>query len=689
MVATNPMVSSTTARRGLELHSDSAAKISPSKARLVARAVVAARARALEPFSQGEKLDGDEGSLTRLSDKNFLKTLVEEHNRGGKHLELHQPVSVGHQFKDGVVFGCYACPMLLLNMTRGINSQWSSVVGFDSTFGITSKKFELMGISVNSLRRKSNPVCLCIVKKEEAIAYETMYNSMEGGVFELVHNLKLCKQAKHCEMCDAVREQIEQGPMRDLLTPPKPNKKKGKEVPVPFKFEIPLEKPLCDNTTKFSKWIKKKKPHLKNKILQCAAHLTGIAWQKRSHTKFFDDQATYKKFYKLVVRCLRCSSTALATILQRKIVEWLRTRREPRAADWFEEYWTKERGNYMLAHAGVGGTNNNCGVEGGWLGVKKEVCGTAGSTTCLAVRTVVPSLVRFLTNKSKEQASYWRKDTKTRSKTAMFTFPVLPVPFKEEWNHVESLHPKILELCTVFARPDIVAEWASHIHDMLEAAEEEGVADSHAHVQIRALFNKRHNALPPARKNISYIIMPSTSLLKRIDPAQKMTAAECLEAMHDDVARFDEMLLNPADFEANAPDMDAEAYIELHESCYLLEPLEERWGKWVTWKCMCESFFRNGICGHSTLMALMYDKTLEFPGEWSTQQLPGSAKKNRKPSAWAEFYEEEDKPSRSERWAPRQLGGEEMVITKTLKVHSANSVIRQFLISASSTGTRR
>jgi hypothetical protein len=26
----------------------------------------------------------------------------------------------------------------------------------------------------------------------------------------------------------------------------------------------------------------------------------------------------------------------------------------------------------MLAHAGVGGTNNNCGVEGGWNSVKKE-----------------------------------------------------------------------------------------------------------------------------------------------------------------------------------------------------------------------------------------------------------------------------------------------------------------------------
>jgi hypothetical protein len=51
MVATNPIVSSTTVRRGLELLPDSSSKISPSKARLVARAVVEARARALLPFS--------------------------------------------------------------------------------------------------------------------------------------------------------------------------------------------------------------------------------------------------------------------------------------------------------------------------------------------------------------------------------------------------------------------------------------------------------------------------------------------------------------------------------------------------------------------------------------------------------------------------------------------------------------
>ena len=145
-----------------------------------------------------------------------------------------------------------------------------------------------------------------------------------------------------------------------------------------------------------------------------------------------------------------------------------------------------------------------------------------------------------------------------------------------------------------------------------------------AHVPITALFNKKPSAKAPPRTNISYIIMPSMSLLNQIDSEEKMTAAECPEAIHDDVARFDAMLSNPVMFEENSPDMDAEDYITLHESFYLLEPMEERWGKWVSWKCMCKSFFGNGICGHSTLMALLYDSTLEFPSEWSTQQLPSN-----------------------------------------------------------------
>ncbi len=123
-----------------------------------------------------------------------------------------------------------------------------------------------------------------------------------------------------------------------------------------------------------------------------------------------------------------------------------------------------------------------------------------------------------------------------------------------------------------------------------------------------------------------------------------MPAADCLELIHDDVAKFDDMLANPAIFSAISPDWDAEDYIGLHKSFYLLEPMEERWGKWVSWKCICESFFSNSICGHSTLMALLYDSSLEFPTECSTQQLPSNGKSKKRPTAWAEFHEVSDGP---------------------------------------------
>ncbi len=65
IVGTNPMVNATTVRRGTQLLSDVSGRISPSKSRLVARAVTAHRSRVLEPCTQGEKVDDEcEGSLT-------------------------------------------------------------------------------------------------------------------------------------------------------------------------------------------------------------------------------------------------------------------------------------------------------------------------------------------------------------------------------------------------------------------------------------------------------------------------------------------------------------------------------------------------------------------------------------------------------------------------------------------------
>ena len=45
--------------------------------------------------------------------------------------------------------------------------------------------------------------------------------------------------------------------------------------------------------------------------------------------------------------------------------------KQPRAAEWFETWWTGDRGRYCLAHAGYGGSNSNMGVEVDWRDVKK------------------------------------------------------------------------------------------------------------------------------------------------------------------------------------------------------------------------------------------------------------------------------------------------------------------------------
>ena len=247
--------------------------ISPVKHRSVVREVAKLRTEVLSEFSVGEAVDRKEGTLTRMCDKMFLRNLVVEHNRSdGAHLQLHAPVCVGHQFSNGRALACFSTPFLLLNAARGVNDGWPLQMNFDSTGGISDSQIDVLGITTNSLRNHSNPVCLAIANQEDADGYEFMYDAMESGLFQLVGRTNLC--ASECEVCDAIREQKEQVHMREQLRPPK--RKKGQPLEKK-KFQLSLANALCDNTTKFSKFIHKKFPDFKGKILQCATHLTGAA----------------------------------------------------------------------------------------------------------------------------------------------------------------------------------------------------------------------------------------------------------------------------------------------------------------------------------------------------------------------------------------------------------------------------
>jgi hypothetical protein len=79
------------------------------------------------------------------------------------------------------------------------------------------------------------------------------------------------------------------------------------------------------------------------------------------------------------------------------------------------------------------------------------------------------------------------------------------------------------------------------------------VANSSAHMHIRALFTSKPRAKALSRNNISYIIMPSTKYLDSIDPEWRITVQECRAALQEDLDKIDAILTNPAYFEDTHP----------------------------------------------------------------------------------------------------------------------------------------
>ncbi len=94
----------------------------------------------------------------------------------------------------------------------------------------------------------------------------------------------------------------------------------------------------------------------------------------------------------------------LSRMLQRDIVLVLTEVGEAKAATWFNETWTGERGNYTIATAGYVGNNLSSGIESNWRYMRHDVVGCAGSTQCISLEVFTPSLLQYLSIRSKKHA---------------------------------------------------------------------------------------------------------------------------------------------------------------------------------------------------------------------------------------------------------------------------------------------
>ncbi len=80
---------------------------------------------------------------------------------------------------------------------------------------------------------------------------------------------------------------------------------------------------------------------------------------------------------------------------------------QPRAADWFQEWWTGARGRYTLAHAEYGGNNNNMEVEVDWRDMKRLVPASA------TLATVFGALVKNIRDLGVEHDAWLAADIHT------------------------------------------------------------------------------------------------------------------------------------------------------------------------------------------------------------------------------------------------------------------------------------
>ena len=98
----------------------------------------------------GQSIDGSEGSMTKLAKSLSLKTALKRHNdpEDEYHMDAHQVVCLGFQFKDGVTLMCLSTPYLIVNMGRWIHCGWQTFGHFDGAFNWCNKDFGMIAFGL-------------------------------------------------------------------------------------------------------------------------------------------------------------------------------------------------------------------------------------------------------------------------------------------------------------------------------------------------------------------------------------------------------------------------------------------------------------------------------------------------------------------------------------------------------------
>jgi hypothetical protein len=226
------------------------------------RMVRRGRKKLMAERTPGYRVYETKGAMTKLAKSLSLKTAIKRHNdpADSYHMDAHQVVCLGFQFKDGVRFMVLSTPHLIVNMARAIQCGWQIQGHWDGAFNWCNKDYGMLAFGLNNMGARYNPVTITIANSESRTAYQHSFEAAEVAFFTLYKSTRLC-YLEECSFCTTIKEQAKGSLLKEYLLSPQGQR-----------GVYNIDKQASDQSAPLIAFAKDK---FGKSVLQCWQHLSG------------------------------------------------------------------------------------------------------------------------------------------------------------------------------------------------------------------------------------------------------------------------------------------------------------------------------------------------------------------------------------------------------------------------------
>jgi hypothetical protein len=258
-------------------------------------------------------------------------------------------------------------------------------------------------------------------------------------------------------------------------------------------------------------------------------------------------------------------------MLQRDIVLWLSEVGEAKAATWFNDTWTGERGNYTITTAGYVGNNLSSGIEFDWRYMRRDVVGCAGSTQRISLEAFAPPLLQYLSIRSKKHV-----DKILCLKTGAHIFPseATYIPSKL-WKKIQEFKVHRLPLSYCEASQHVRKIWTEDMEFFHSCGKEESFGEAITKFRAAGLKMKL------ARSATVGILITTKSMMRQLDLQKFETFEEEVQCVESCRVVYECMYHRDGNFEADYGETSVEEKLEIMESFVRVTPMPIKSGEMV------------------------------------------------------------------------------------------------------------